>query len=235
MKVFVFSEFSLHEAARASSAHAFTRDSCTRIWFAIVILLFFPSLCLAQYTTGMVHGSVLDPSGALVKDASVELKSLETGEGRTFPTTADGLYSFTAVPPGRYRLRVTATGFASHPPISLFPPAKPPHRTSRCRSDKRPPPSTVQADAAPLLDASDPLRGVTYNETEVGTLPNLNRNINSLVILGRGPRQPSIHAEGSLPPSMARRPARSTPMADAPSPPPRSSTTRTPTIGSSAA
>ena len=44
----------------------------------------------------------------------------------------------------------------------------------------------VQADTAPLLDASDPLRGVTYNETEVGTLPNLNRNINSLVILASG-------------------------------------------------
>ena len=82
-------------------------------WFAIVILLLLPFLCLAQYTTGVVQGSVLDPSGALVKDASVELKSLETGGGRTFPTTANGLYSFTAVPPGRYRLRVTATGFAS--------------------------------------------------------------------------------------------------------------------------
>ena len=32
-------------------------------WFAIVILLLLPFLCLAQYTTGVVQGSVLGPIG----------------------------------------------------------------------------------------------------------------------------------------------------------------------------
>ena len=126
------------------------------------------------------------PSGALVKDASVELKSLETGGGRTFPTTANGLYSFTAVPPGRYRLRVTATGFASASADIAISTSQTTTQNFTLQIGQASTTVDVQADTAPLLDASDPLRGVTYNETEVGTLPNLNRNINSLVILASG-------------------------------------------------
>jgi len=155
-------------------------------WFSITILFLFCSHCLAQYTTGLVQGSVLDPSGALVKDASVEMKSLETGEGRTFPTTANGLYSFTAVPPGRYRLRVTATGFASPSADIAVSTSQTTTQNFTLQIGQTSTTVDIQADTAPLLDASDPLRGVTYNETEVGTLPNLNRNINSLVILASG-------------------------------------------------
>jgi hypothetical protein len=81
--------------------------------FWLAILLICPSLSFAQYTTGLVQGSILDPSAAPLKGASVELTSLETGDTRTFPTNADGLYSFTAVPPGKYRLHVSASGFTS--------------------------------------------------------------------------------------------------------------------------
>ena len=155
-------------------------------WFAIAILLLFCSHCLAQYTTGVVQGSVLDPSGALVKNASVELKSPDTGEDRTFPRTPNGLYSFTAVPPGRYRLRVTATGFASPSVDIAVSTSQTTTQNFTLQIGQASTTIDVQADAVPLLDASDPLRGVTYNETEAGTLPNLNRNINSLVILATG-------------------------------------------------
>ena len=155
-------------------------------WFAIAILLLISSHCLAQYTTGLVQGSVLDPSGALVKDASVELKSLDTGEERTFPRTPNGVYSFTAVPPGRYRLRVTATGFVSPSADIAVSTSQTTTQNFTLQIGQASTTIDVQADRAPLLDASDPLRGVTYDETEVGTLPNLNRNLNSLVILASG-------------------------------------------------
>ena len=155
-------------------------------WFAIAILLLISSHCLAQYTTGLVQGSVLDPSGALVKDASVELKSLDTGEERTFPRTPNGVYSFTAVPPGRYRLRVTATGFVSPSADIAVSTSQTTTQNFTLQIGQASTTIDVQADQAPLLDASDPLRGVTYDETEVGTLPNLNRNLNSLVILASG-------------------------------------------------
>ncbi len=111
---------------------------------------------------------------------------MKQGAKRTFPTTADGLYSFTAVPPGKYRLHVSAAGFTSPSADITVYTSQTTTQNFTLQIGQASTTVDVQADAAPLLDASDPLRGVTYNELEVGTLPNLSRSINSLVILAPG-------------------------------------------------
>ena len=84
--------------------------------FGLILLstwaLFLPGNTWAQYTTGGVQGTVLDSSGAVVKDAIVTLHSRETNAVRTFATGADGVYLFAAVPPGYYALTAEASGFA---------------------------------------------------------------------------------------------------------------------------
>jgi len=151
-----------------------------------LLLFFCPPLCLAQYTTGLVAGSVLDPSAAPIKDAIVDLRSMETGAERQFPTNSDGSFSFTAVPPGRYRLQVNATGFTSPSTEIVVNISQTTTQNFTLQIGQATTNIEVKANADTLLDASDPLRGVIYNETEVGTLPNLGRNINNLVILVPG-------------------------------------------------
>jgi hypothetical protein len=63
-------------------------------------------------TTGQVLGQVIDPSGAGVRDANVELRDASTKARRTATTNSEGQYIFPQVTPGVYSVTVTAVGFA---------------------------------------------------------------------------------------------------------------------------
>ncbi len=62
-------------------------------------------------TTGAVSGTVLDPGGASVPDASVKLVSLGTTETYTAATDNSGFFTISLVRPGNYSLSVEKTGF----------------------------------------------------------------------------------------------------------------------------
>jgi hypothetical protein len=64
--------------------------------------------------TGSITGVVVDPTGALIPNAEVEVVNVATGISQTVHTDALGSYSFLALPVGQYRLEVKATGFASY-------------------------------------------------------------------------------------------------------------------------
>ena len=66
--------------------------------------------CLAQ-GTGVIYGTVTDPSGAGVGGASVEAVLTERGTIRHGITGAAGEYVLSAMPIGTYEIRVTAAGF----------------------------------------------------------------------------------------------------------------------------
>lgn len=65
----------------------------------------------AQSPLGTVTGVAVDPAGAVVGEAGVELESLDTGIKRTTRTNSSGAYVFPNLPPGNYRLSASAPGF----------------------------------------------------------------------------------------------------------------------------
>ena len=70
------------------------------------------SVSLAQTTgSATLRGVVKDPNGAVVAGASVTLKSLRTQSERKVKSNSDGNYTFTAVEPGAYEMKVEAGGF----------------------------------------------------------------------------------------------------------------------------
>src|SRR5579872_4515971 len=79
-------------------------------WF-LGLLLFCFGLPLLGQTLGDISGRVTDPSGAGVPAAVVTLTNTATNAGRTESTTGEGLYTFTAVPPGIYNVKVEHPGF----------------------------------------------------------------------------------------------------------------------------
>ena len=65
----------------------------------------------AQIATGEVHGTVTDPSGALVPSAAVVLTGA-AGTQKTTTSGRDGAFRIQGIAPGTYRLDIAANGFA---------------------------------------------------------------------------------------------------------------------------
>lgn len=78
----------------------------------IFALLGFASLqTISQTISGVISGRVVDPSGAVVIDASVKLVQQSTGVEVTTKVLSDGTFIFPAVQPGTYSVAVVASGF----------------------------------------------------------------------------------------------------------------------------
>ena len=55
----------------------------------------------AQVTTGVIQGTIVDPTGAAVPGARVEAKNLDTNFTRSQDSDAGGRFAFLQMPPGR--------------------------------------------------------------------------------------------------------------------------------------
>src|SRR5882757_8690949 len=61
--------------------------------------------------SGSIQGTVADPSGAVVPQATVTAVNLATGVETVRQTTAAGFYVLSPLPAGTYNVRVAAAGF----------------------------------------------------------------------------------------------------------------------------
>ena len=79
------------------------------------ILCVVAVLCAAAYAqsiaTADLRGTVTDPNGAVVPNATLTLRDDAKGIVRTTTSKANGEYLFTLVPPGKYDLIVESSGF----------------------------------------------------------------------------------------------------------------------------
>src|ERR1700761_9230415 len=76
----------------------------------LLALVLFSCSLFAQNSA--MNGSVTDPSGAAVPNATLTLINTQTGTQRSVDSDAQGRYAFDAVMPGMYRLQAKAAGFA---------------------------------------------------------------------------------------------------------------------------
>jgi hypothetical protein len=81
--------------------------------FVLVVTLFCNLLGLAEdKSLGTITGHLSDPSGGAIASATVALMDGRCAIKGTL-SSDDGTYRLTALPPGRYRVRITAKGFAA--------------------------------------------------------------------------------------------------------------------------
>src|SRR5579883_2162258 len=85
-------------------------------WLALLVVaaLFVPFCALAQETTAGLQGTVKDSSGGAIAKATVEVTSPALIGIKKVDTDAVGYFRFTNLPPGKYAVTVTATGFRTH-------------------------------------------------------------------------------------------------------------------------
>jgi hypothetical protein len=84
---------------------------CLRAVCAIVLALVLASPAHAQVLYGSLVGTATDSSGAAVAGAEVTATNKATGQVRQAQTNEVGQYSFVAVLPGPYEVKVTKEGF----------------------------------------------------------------------------------------------------------------------------
>jgi len=78
------------------------------------VLLLVASAAFAQTDRGTITGTVLDPAGAVVPNASIEAKNLETSSVYTAASTSTGNFTLASLPAGTYELSVSSAGFKKY-------------------------------------------------------------------------------------------------------------------------
>ena len=79
--------------------------------FLSLAILIFTAIGNAQTHFATIRGVVVDPSGAAVPAAKLDIVNLNTGLSRETVTTGGGEYEIPYLPPGTYRLTATGPGF----------------------------------------------------------------------------------------------------------------------------
>src|SRR5258705_7631561 len=79
-------------------------------FIALVATLWSYSLS-AQVDTATLSGRITDPQGSSVANAKVQIVNIDTNGAVSTETNNEGIYVFTGVQPGRYRLLVLKDGF----------------------------------------------------------------------------------------------------------------------------
>jgi Carboxypeptidase regulatory-like domain len=77
----------------------------------VVVILLLAVVAYSQTFRGAINGTVTDPSGAVVANASVTATNMATDVAITATTTSDGAFSFQDLPLGTYKISVSASGF----------------------------------------------------------------------------------------------------------------------------
>src|SRR6185437_8162256 len=83
---------------------------------AFLVFLYFvvSSAANAQSVSGSVTGTVVDPAGAVVVGAPVELVNDTSHNSRKDATNKNGSFTFPSVPPGTYTVRIAQPGFKTY-------------------------------------------------------------------------------------------------------------------------
>jgi hypothetical protein len=147
--------------------------------FTIGICLVSPAL--AQFRSG-IEGTVTDSSGAVVVDAQVTLTNVDTAVANTVPSNAEGIFRFSSLGPGRYKLVVTKPGFQSIEQDSV---ALGGEEIRTLSVTLRPGASsdtvTITAEANPI-QLSESKIGSEISAREISQLPLAGRNVGNLIL-----------------------------------------------------
>lgn len=99
------------QTARGSMAHMLNIAawSCVAL---LVIAMMTPLGANAQMAgTGAISGTVTDPTGAVIPNATITVVAADTNQATVRQSTSAGDYDVTPLPPGNYTVTVAAPGF----------------------------------------------------------------------------------------------------------------------------
>jgi hypothetical protein len=156
----------------------------TVLALAFVALLFSSSSAIAQAVYGQILGTVTDPTGAAVPNATVTVTDVAKGTSVTAVSNASGEFTVDHLIPDTYNLKVTATGFKGYTQTGLALHADTSSQVTAVlavgASDQT---VTVNADQEPQLKTDRADVATVYTAQELTELPIPDHNFTNLQLL----------------------------------------------------
>lgn len=149
---------------------------------AVLVLVPAAAVAQAQFTTGIIEGTVVDPSGAVVPGVVVEARNVDTNFTRTVTTNGEGSFSFFQMPTGPYEVTYTLTGFANlvQDGLVLTVGQTLTLRPSLTISGAQ---ETITVTGSDIIDTRATPSSTTLNELTIETTPILGRKFEDLLTL----------------------------------------------------
>src|SRR6266568_461096 len=152
-----------------------------------ITVLFLSTFAFAQtQTNGRIAGTVKDQNGALIIGAEVITTSEATGEARKVTSDDAGSYSVPFLPPGGYRLRISANGFEPKVFADIRVSITETTTLAATLAVTGVTTDPVLIAAAPLLQADGPQLGRAVDARTVSELPLATRNFTQILGLSPG-------------------------------------------------
>jgi hypothetical protein len=133
-----------------------------------------------------LRGTVTDPAGAVVPEATVILTNTATGIHATGETNVAGVYTFNLLRPGTYNLRVEASGFAPFESKGLVLAVSQQAALNVALTVGSLSSEITVTAAMPLLDSGSANIGTTITGGSTRDIPLYGRNFFGLVFLAGG-------------------------------------------------
>jgi Carboxypeptidase regulatory-like domain/TonB dependent receptor len=152
---------------------------------AVVVLFELSAGVRAQQTLGGITGTVADSSGSVLPDTAVTIVGDQTKLTRTLKTNGNGAYDFVNLPIGTYTVTVAHEGFQSERLPSILVQAD---RTATLNVTLKVGQvgTTVDVEAAPIMNAVDTTNGYVLEEQQIRAVPLPTGSFTGLAILSPG-------------------------------------------------
>jgi Carboxypeptidase regulatory-like domain/TonB dependent receptor len=151
----------------------------------LLCILSAASLSFAQTAFTSLRGNIKDPSGALIPGVKVTITDSVSGHSSVTTTTAAGEYIFSQIPPAKYTITVTASGFGAQSKIAELLVDQPATVDFALTLES----SMVTVDVsatAQTLNTSDATMGNSMDNTLIQAIPSETRNVPDLLSLQPG-------------------------------------------------
>ena len=169
-----------------------------RLVIAILIAFSLAVALDAQTFRGSINGTVSDPSGGVIPNATVKATEIATGIDHTTTTSNDGAFAFQDIALGLYKVAVTATGFPTYTVDKVEVVAGQIY-TLQVKLQLQQQTTTVEVSAAALtLDTTTQTQTMTIPDDVVQNMPLNGRDFTQMISVAPGFGGYNVGGFGSL-------------------------------------
>src|SRR6202140_3329086 len=163
------------------------------LMISALLLPLFSNSVLAQSSKGIIVGTITDPSGAVVAEATVKITNKSTNVARETKTSGEGGFRLEAVDPGFYKVEASAGGFKTiardNVPVEA---AQATTTDFALEVGAQTEVVNINADSAVILQKQDGARTNTLESRQIVDLPIAGLNPVNLVFTLPGVTSPGV-------------------------------------------